>query len=402
MKSKQILPGIHWVGSLDPDLRVFDIVMETQHGTTYNSYLVKDNKVALIETAKERFFSDHLEKISELIDPADIDYIIVNHTEPDHSGSVGRILDLAPKAKVVGSRSAINFLEQIANRTFDHIVVGDGDELDLGSRTLRFISAPFLHWPDSMFTYSPEDRVLFSCDVFGSHYSHEGVFDDLVAGDFDDDARYYFGMIMGPYRGFVRSALSKIKDLEIDIICPGHGPVHRSNPEHIVDLYREWSDEAGGQNYVAIAYISAYGNTGQMAREIASGIEEVVDLPIEVFDISEVGLVKAAEKANGASSLLVGSPTINRDAVKPAWDLLSMVSAITNKNKPAGAFGSYGWSGEAAAMITDRLDSLNFKVVDPLRARLVPSAKELADCRQFGRSFGQLVAKACDLQDRTG
>jgi len=209
-------------------------------------------------------------------------------------------------------------------------------------------------------------------------------------------------MIMGPYRGFVRSALNKIKDLGIDIICPGHGPVHRSNPEHIVDLYRGWSDETGGQDYVAIAYISAYGNTGQMAREIASGIEEVVDLPIEVFDISEVGLAQAAEKANGAASLLVGSPTINRDAVKPAWDLLSMVSAITNKNKPAGAFGSYGWSGEAAGMITDRLDSLNFKVVDPLRARLVPSEKELANCRQFGRSFGQIVAKACNLQARNG
>ena len=176
MKSLELKKDIYWIGSLDPNLRIFDIIMETEFGTTYNSYIVKGSeKIALFETVKAKCFEEYIEKIKQYVDPKKIDYIVVDHTEPDHAGSVEMLLDYAPNAKVVGSQAAIDFLREIANKDFDTIVVNHGDTLDLGNKTLKFISAPFLHWPDSIYTYIPEDKVLVTCDSFGAHYSWDEV-----------------------------------------------------------------------------------------------------------------------------------------------------------------------------------------------------------------------------------
>ena len=182
MKHLEVKNNIYWVGALDPNLRVFDIIMYTPYGTTYNSYVVKgSNKTAVFETVKAQFFDQYLERLNSLgVNPSEIDYIVVDHTEPDHAGSVSKLLKLAPNAKVVGSKIAIDFLKDIVNEDFEHIVVNHGDTLSLGNKTLEFISAPFLHWPDSMYTYIPEDKALITCDSFGSHYSCEEVFNDLV------------------------------------------------------------------------------------------------------------------------------------------------------------------------------------------------------------------------------
>jgi len=230
MNPMLIRENIWWVGALDPDLRVFDIIMRTEYGTSYNAYVVKgETKVALIETVKEKFFPEYRQRLEQVVDLSKVDYIVVNHTEPDHVGSVAEMLKLAPQAMVVGSPIAISFLKQIANREFKSMTVTEGDTIDLGGKTLRFIDAPFLHWPDSIYTYVPEEQVLFTCDSFGSHYAGNEVFNDLVAGDFTEAYKYYYDHILGPFRPYLVQAMDKIQDLPVQVICHGHGPVLRSN-----------------------------------------------------------------------------------------------------------------------------------------------------------------------------
>ena len=197
-----LTPDVKWIGVLDYDIRTFDIVMHTEHGTTYNSYFINAHKKTIIETAKEKFSEVFLSKLRKVTDPADLAYIVLDHTEPDHSGAMRQLLDLAPDAVVVGSGNAIRYLGDIVNRPFRSLVVKDGDTLDLGNKTLKFISAPNLHWPDSIYTYLVEDKILFTCDSFGAHYCHEDLFDDLV-GDYDADFRYYFDVILKPYSKFM-------------------------------------------------------------------------------------------------------------------------------------------------------------------------------------------------------
>ena len=206
----QITPDVHWVGILDYDIVTFDIVMETQYGTTYNSYLVNAEKKAIIETSKEKFWDLYLKKIQSVVDPVEIEYIILNHTEPDHSGSLKNLLEIASKATVVGSGNALRNLREMIGKEFKSLQVKDGDTLDLGNKTLRFIGAPNLHWPDSMYTYLEDDKILFTCDSFGSHYCEEGMFDDQV-GNFDEAFRYYFDVILKPFSKFMLKAIEKIK-----------------------------------------------------------------------------------------------------------------------------------------------------------------------------------------------
>lgn len=393
MKAVQIKEGVYWVGALNPDLRVFDIVMETKYGTTYNAYMVKGEKVALIETVKAGFEDQLLGRLAGVVNPEDVDYIVLNHTEPDHSGALGRLLEEMPRAQVVGTRAAIMFLSQMLNAEFNHKVVGHGDEIDLDGKTLRFISAPFLHWPDSMFTYLPEDKALFTCDAFGCHYCSEKVFNDLV-GDVGDAYKYYYDVIVSPFSKYVLEAAEKIKGLDIDVIAPSHGPVIRQDPWSYVEMYGKWSMKekpADGQKKVPVIYTSAYGYTGRLAGEIAAGLAEggVQAELLEICNYSRAELVKKIDESDG---FLIGSPTINRDAVPPVWELLAHVSAIVNKDKPVAAFGSYGWSGEAVKLIEQRLQGLQCKVVQPgLRVNFIPSPNSLEEARAFGRSFTEAV-----------
>jgi len=389
MKAIQIKDGVYWVGALNPDLRIFDVIMETKNGTTYNSYLVKgENKITLFEVVKAGFENQLLERISSVVEPAAIDYIIFDHTEPDHSGAIGEVLKKMPKAQVLGSRAAITFLSQILNTEFNHRVIKHGDELDLGDKTLRFFSTPFLHWPDTMMTYLPEDKILFSCDAFGSHYSREEMFNDL-AGDFSEEFKVYYNALVYPFSNYVLEAADKLKDLEIDIICPSHGPILRQDPWSYVTTYVKWStrEMPRGPKKVAVIYTSNYGFTGRLAREIAAGLAEG-DVQAEVMDILDHSKADLRKKIDLADGLLLGSPTFNRDAIPPVWELLAEVSAIVNKDKPAAAFGSYGWSGEAVKFIEQRLQQLQFKIAQPgLRVNFVPSAVNLEEARAFGRTF---------------
>ena len=241
MRPVELKDGVWWTGVLNPQLRVFDIIMLADHGTTYNSYLVKgSDKTAVIDANKGSFSGEYLEMLRELTPLDKIDYIVVNHTEPDHSGSLDALLEAAPQARVVCGKNCVRFVANILNRDVDPMVVGDGDTLDLGGKTLKFIQAPFLHWPDTIFTYLEEDKILFPCDFLGAHFCDDRIFDDLV-DDYSHAFEYYYLVIFRPFKQYVLEAIDKISGLQIEMICPSHGPMLRSDPWKLVELYKEWS-----------------------------------------------------------------------------------------------------------------------------------------------------------------
>lgn len=392
MNTVEIKKDIYWVGALDPKLRIFDIIMYTPFGTSYNSYLVKGSKkTAIIETVKVGFFDQYLEELHALdVNIQNIDYIVVNHTEPDHAGSVAKLLDIAKKAKVVGSSSAIKFLKAIVNRDFESITVKDGDSISLGNKTLKFISAPLLHWPDSIYTYLSEDKMLFTCDSFGSHYCSKNIFNDLNENEQDylESLKYYFDCIMSPFKPYVLKAINKIKDLKIEYICTGHGPILRKDPWKIVELYKEWSTpEVHKKNNVVISYVSAYGYTESMANKIAEGINSYENFNVDVFNVIYSDKKEIAEKISKADGLLFGSPTINGNALEPILNIIDTLSPIVHGGITTAAFGSYGWSGEAVPAIEHRLKDLRMNLLQGLKVNFKPSDSELELAFNFGKNF---------------
>ena len=395
MAAIQAKEGIYYVGVLDKDLRVFDIVMYSEYGTTYNAYLVKgSSKTVLFETVKEKFFDQFLANVREVIDPAKIDYIVANHTEPDHAGSYEKMLEYAPNATVLGSGTAITFLKEIVNHPFPHKVVTEKDVIDLGGMEMKFISVPMLHWPDSMYTYIPQLKALFTCDSFGCHYADDRIFNDQIPGDFTDAYKYYFDNIIGPYKNpHMLNALKKIQGLDVEFIGNGHGPVLRGDIQKYLDMYREWSTPVQkAEKSVAIAYVSSYGYTASMARVIAEGLKEGGVSRVSLFDLVTDDKEAAKAAIAQADAFLLGSPTILGDALPPVWEMLLGVNPVIHKGKPAGAFGSYAWSGEAVGNLTARMEQLKLNVPMPgIRIRLKPSEDQLAEAKQFGVAFAKAI-----------
>lgn len=385
---------VYWNGILDEDLLTFDIVMETQYGTTYNSYLLNTDKLAVIDTVKKNFSETFISNLSKLANPSDIQYIISSHTEPDHSGSIGRLLELAPEATVVGSGQAINYLQEMIDKPFNSMKVKDGDTLNLGNRTLKFIGAPNLHWPDTIYTYLEEDHILFTCDSFGAHFCDEKMFDDQVS-DYSDAFKYYFDVILKPYSKFMLKAIEKIRPLEISMICPGHGPILRSTWKEKVDISEKYAADylditAGGIDQVLITYISAYGFTKEMAESIGNGIRKAGDIKIEIADIEHIGLGDLEEKIVRSEGILVGSPTINQNTLLPVYKLFALINPIRDKGKLAASFGSYGWSGEAVKLIEDHLRNLKLDVVQAgLATKFYPGKNKTEELETFGENFGR-------------
>ncbi|MGE5380553.1 MAG: FAD-dependent oxidoreductase [Methylocystaceae bacterium] len=396
MEAIMIKENVYWVGAQDPGLKIFDIIMPTEYGTSYNAYLIKGtNHTALVETVKARFFDEYINDLQKLVDLNQIDYLIMNHTEPDHAGSVEELLKKIPGLTVLASPTAIRFLKEITNKKFKYLEVNHSDEIDLGGKTLQFISAPFLHWPDSMYTYLKQDEILFTCDSFGCHFSDPRLFNDLIDRDFSDAYRYYFDMIISPFKPFVLEALDKIKDLQLQIICPGHGPVLRKNLDYYINLYREWSTpitpDENALPKIVMAYVTAYGYTELIARGIAEGLAMVGDFDLRTFNLGESELQEVLAEITAADGLLIGSPTLNGDTLPPVWNLLTHLSPITHGDKVAAAFGAYGWSGEAVPNIENRLNMLRMKVLPGLRINFKPSERNLEEAFNFGMAFGKAV-----------
>ena len=393
METLELKKNLYWTGIKDKDLRVFDIIMETEFGTTYNSYLIKGSeKTALFETAKFKFFDTYLAELKQLVDISKIDYIIVDHTEPDHAGSVEKLIEMNPNIKIVGTAVAISFLKNIVNRDFYSIPVKENDTLSLGDKTLHSMILPNLHWPDTMYTYVEEDKVLVTCDSFGSHYTFDGVLRSQVTDEegYMSALKYYFDNIIGPFKPYMLKALKRIENLDIDMICTGHGPVLDSKIPEILDTYLKWSTviNPNQEKTVVIPYVSAYGYTAEIAEEIARGIRESGNIDVHLHDCVTSDQAEVLADIGFADGILFGTPTIVGEALKPIWDLTTSMFACTHGGKLASAFGSYGWSGEGVNHIVERLKQLRMKVVDGLRIKFKPGKNDLIEAYDYGYDFG--------------
>jgi flavorubredoxin len=387
---------VKWIGVLDPELITFDVVMETRYGTTYNSYFINATKKTIVDTVKEKYWDTYLAKIKQVTDPSEIEYIIINHTEPDHSGCLGNLIALAPRAIVIGSGNAIRYLSDMIAKDFKHRVLKDGEILDLGNKKLQIIGAPNLHWPDSIYTYLQEDKVLFTCDSFGAHFCSQAMFDDLV-GNWDDAFRYYFDVILKPFSKFMLKAIEKIKPLPIDVLCPGHGPILRKNWKKYVDLSEQFALAANvlhGKQRVFIPYVSAYHNTGSIAYKIAEGIQQAGDIDVQLMDIEHVSIEVIDNQIARSTGIIVGCPIINQNILLPIYQLFAVMNPIRERGKLGGSFGSYGWSGEARKMIETNLTNLKLKVFgEGVFIKFTPHTEELELAVKYGKAFGlQILA----------
>ncbi len=394
---KQITEGVFYTGVLNPSLRVFDVIMRTEYGSSYNSYIVTGSeKTAAVEAAHLSFSDYYLDNILQALDGRELDYLILNHCEPDHTGCINQLLEWFPNLTVVVSPAGAIYMKHISNRQLNLQVVKDGDTLELGGKTMRFISAPFLHWPDSMFTWLEQDQILFSCDFLGCHFCEPQIFDVCTIYDdkYLDALKYYYDCIFGPFQPYVRLGLEKIKDLDIVFNCNSHGPILTKDGKlpQVLELYRQWSAEkTRQQKLIPIFYVSAYGNTRKIAKAIAQGITQVIpDAQVESYNIIEHDMAKLVALLNESDAFLIGSPTINRDAVAPVWQLLAGIEAINIQKRPVAVFGSFGWSGEAVPNLAQRLTSLKCKVwEEQLKINFVPSEQELAKATELGKAFAQ-------------
>ena len=404
MESLQLKPGFYFTGALDHDLRVFDVIMYTEFGTTYNSYVLKTpNHTVLFETAKAKCVDSWLEKVQAITPIEQVDYLVVSHTEPDHSGSVERLLELNPRIKIVATGCAISFLKEIVNREFYSIAVRDGQTLTLDDKTLEFMVVPNLHWPDTMYTYIREDKILVTCDSFGSHYACDGILASKVTDHegYLRATKYYYDCIIGPYKSFMLDALGRVKPLALDMICPGHGPVLDCDIPWMLETYEKWSTviNPNPRPTVIIPYVSAYGYTGQLAEAIAEGIRSAGEIDVRTYDMVTADAAKVGEELLYADGFLLGTPTIVGEALKPIWDLTTGMFAATHGGKLASAFGSYGWSGEGVPHIMERLKQLKLRTVEGFRVRFKPNDGQLADARAYGAEFGrQLLADLRPVQ----
>jgi NADH oxidase (H2O-forming) len=388
---------VHWIGALDPNLRTFDIILKTANGTSYNAYIVRGSEgVAVIDTVKEGFAADFFARLESVADYSEIKVIVLNHLEPDHTGALPELMRRAPQARLFISQKAQSMLKGLLKRdelSFTPVITGDS--VSLGDRRLQFLHTPYLHWPDTQCTYAPEEAMLFSGDVFGCHFCDNRLFNDQ-AGDFRFSFEYYYAHIMRPFKEYVVRALELIEPLPLTLIAPTHGPILRDRPQRYIQRYRQLSCPAlhseisPNQKSLLIFYISSYGNTRRMAEAIYQGAMQVEDVRVSLYDLEGGEVAPFVDLIEEADGMILGTPTINGDAVKPIWDLLSSLTVINLKSKLGGVFGSYGWTGEGVRLVEDRLRGLKLRVPIPgLRVKLIPTDEEILECRAFGLELAQ-------------
>ncbi len=392
MSVVKLKKNVYAVGVMNPALRVFDIIMKAEFGTSYNAYLITGEKNVLIETVHANFFDEYLDNLQQVVPVEQIDYLVCNHTEPDHTGSVKMLLEKNPNIEIISSMAANKYLKDIANTDFKGRIVKEGDSLDLGGETLTFHPAPFLHWPDSMFTYHPASKTVFTCDFLGAHYCEPRIYDIhcQYPDKYDGAFRYYYEAIFGPFKPYVLAGLNKLEKLDFDMVCPSHGAVLTESIQTRMAQYREWSQTPEKGKAVAIVFASAYGYTRALALAARDALESD-GYDVKLLDIVKTPLGELSAAVAACDALLVGSNTINRDATKPVWDVLTSIDAINTK-KPAGAFGSYGWSGEAVPMVKSRLEQLKFKFIgDGFRVVFKPTEEDAASMAAYALEVARAI-----------
>lgn len=384
--------NISWVGKVDWELRKFHgEEYSTHRGTSYNSYLVREEKTALIETVWAPFAREYVQTLQSVIDLSAIDYVIVNHGEIDHSGALPELMRLIPETPIYCTANAVKSLQGQYHQDWNFKIVKNGDRLSLGAKVLIFIEAPMLHWPDSMFCYLTGDNVLFSTDAFGQHLATERLFNDLVdQSELFQECIKYYANILTPFSPLVDRKIKEFVSLNLplDMICTSHGVVWRDNPLQIVSKYLEWAANYQ-ENQITIIYDSMWDATRKMAEAIAQGIaEEDGDVLVKVYNTARADKNDIITEVFKSRAILVGSPTVNKGMLSAIAGILEEIRGLGFKNKRAAAFGAYGWSGESVKMITEKLKEGGFTIVnDGLKLLWNPDDEGLTACRAFGRSF---------------
>jgi len=389
----EVKKGINWVGAVDWTIRDFH-GYSTNKGTTYNAFLVLDDKITLFDTVKKPLKNDLLHNIYKLIEPSKIDYLVVNHVEPDHSGSVAEMVDIIKPEKIFCSpKGKQALLDHYHREDWPYEVVGTGQEVSLGKRTVQFIETRMLHWPDSMMSYIKEDALLISSDAFGQHWATSERFNDQVdSWELMVHAKKYFANILLPYSPLIKKLIADVQkmDLKIDMIAPDHGLIWRDNPLQIVSAYDEWSKQVAKQKALII-FDTMWHSTEMMAKAIADGLVEN-GTSIKLMDLCADHRSDIITQLLDAKAVIIGSATLNNGMLPRMADMLCYMKGLRPVGKIGAAFGSYGWSGEAVKLITKSLEEMKIKVLSPgLSLQFVPDHEGLRKCVELGREIGKAI-----------
>jgi len=392
LNTVEIKPDIYWVGGIDWDIRNFHGYI-TQRGTTYNAYLIMDKKITLVDTVKHYLFDEMLSRIKEIVDPSKIDYIISNHVEMDHSGSIQKLLEVAPNAKIITSTRGEKGLRRHYKKDWNFKVVKSGDTLNIGERTLHFVEIPMVHWPDSMVTYIPSDKLLLPNDAFGQHIATSERFDDEVDwGILKEEAAKYYANIVMPYGSQVEKALEALSGLDIEMIAPSHGIIWRSLIPQILKEYTKWA-RYETEDKALIVYDSMWGSTEKIAYALRGGIEEA-GIHVTIRNLKNTHISDVITDVISSKLILLGSPTLNNTMLPTMGGFLTYLKGLRPKNRIGFVFGSYGWGGQAVGEIEKIIKDLSWDMpVESINLNYVPDEKELLDVRKKGKKLGKYVKK---------
>lgn len=387
---------VTWVGKIDWDLKVFHgEEYSTNRGSSYNAYLVQDEKTALIDTVWLPYDDEFVANIKREIDLSKIDYIIANHSEVDHSGALPELMREIPGTPIYCTKNGAKMLKAHYHEDWNFVEVKTGDTLDLGSSKLVFVEAPMLHWPDSMFTYMTGDNILFSNDAFGQHYASELMYNDKVdRAELYQEAIKYYANILTPFSPLVVKKINEVLalNLPVDLICPSHGIIWREDPTQIVFQYMKWAQDYQ-ENQITLAYDTMWDATRLMAEAIAEGIKSVDgDVNIKLLNTGKQDKNDVITELFKSKAVLIGSSTINNGILSSTAAILEMVKGLKFKNKKAAAFGSYGWSGEGVKLIEAHLKESGFELpMEGIRTLWKPDQDALEKCRDYGRAFAEAI-----------
>lgn len=396
MPAVSIKPDIYWIGVNDKITDLFEGLWPiAKEGVSYNSYLIDDEKKAVIDLMKAFKGDEYFAQIDEITDVSKIDYVIINHMEPDHSGLLRTLRRISPNVTLIGSAKTKKMLNDFFSITNNVEVVNDGDTLSLGRRTIQFFMTPFLHWPETMMTYVSSDRILFSCDAFGGYGAIQGaIFDDSCdkLEFYEKEALRYFVNIVANYSARVLSAIEKLADIPVDVIAPSHGLIWRENASRIVQLYGKWADYASGKGEpgVTLVYGSMYGNTDVVMNAVAQGISRA-GVPVEIFDAARTHVSYILPSLWTKTGVMIGAPTYEVSLFPPMADVLNMAVRKRIKNKKSAYFGSYGWSGGALKEMQKITEPLKWDLVDTLEFLGAPTEGDIKKAEEFGLRFGEHV-----------
>ncbi|MDB9396057.1 diflavin flavoprotein [Microcystis aeruginosa] len=390
------------IRSLDWDRDRFDIEFGLQNGTTYNSYLIRGEKIALVDTSHEKFRQLYFDSLNGLINPQEIDYLIISHTEPDHSGLVKDLLQLAPNITVVGSKVAIQFLENLVHHPFQRQLVKNGDQLDLGNgHILEFVNAPNLHWPDTIFTYDHGSGILFTCDAFGMHYCSDDLYDEQLSA-IEPDYRFYYECLMAPNARSVLAAMKRMEPLgNINLVANGHGPVLKHNVTELLTRYRDWSQaQTKAEKTVAVFYISDYGYSDRLCQSIAKGITKT-GLAVETLDLKSADPQEVKELASSAVGIIIGTPPVSGINAQEITGNLGTILASVNPKQYLGMFESKGDDDESILPLFNKFREVGLtKAFDPIRSAETPNESLYQRCEEAGTDMGQLLTQEVKVKQR--